>query len=99
MDCVYIAHLLDELVGHGHTRGPLDTLETHIEALVAVDDVLVDGAREDDGLLGHVADVPLDPREGLVADGLAVDEDVTLGGRDESRNQVEHGGLACSAIH
>ena len=56
--------------------------------------VFADGVAEEEGLLGHHADVAAQHRERIVAHGAAVDEQRAVGGLKEAREQVDEGGFA-----
>ena len=58
----------------GLSRGFYDLIHRHLSTVVSVRDVLGDATVEQDGLLGHEADLRAQPRQIVVAQSAAVDQ-------------------------
>ena len=64
----------NEVMDVGLSRGFYDLIHRHLSTVVSVRDVLGDATVEQDGLLGHEADLRAQPRQIVVAQSAAVDQ-------------------------
>ena len=89
---VAIGKALDHLVNLRHLAGVHRLLKRRVR--VGDDEVVVDGAREQDGFLRHHAEVMAQFVGAQVADVVAVDLDLPAGGQVEPLQQLGEGALA-----